>query len=86
MAKFSVYPACGQFLEFRAIILDSYGVPGVYPEVNCSDLTQCYVEKCNGGSSTAGDIECDGMTIPYDLNFTVIIQAILQDGTIDESL
>ena len=55
------------------MIVNSSGVPGAYREVNCSDLKTCYIEKCNGGQSTIGDPECDGTTIPYDLNFTVII-------------
>ena len=87
LARFTVEPSCGQELEFRAVVLDEFGTPGPFREVDCSDLVTCYVEKCNGGSSTAGDSECEGWDgLPYDVHFTVIIQAVLQDGTVDETI
>lgn len=86
LARFTVVPACGFNLQFRTIVLDQYGQPGKYREVQCDDLKTCYVEKCNGGMYTAGDMECDGNTVPYDMFFTVIIQAYLPDGTINESI
>ena len=54
-------------------MLDVNGTPGNFREVNCDDLSKCYVEKCNGASSTIGDADCN--SLPYNMYFTVIIQA-----------
>lgn len=82
MAKYTVGPMCGYDLKFAAIIKDKDGVVGNYAEVQCDDLTTCYISKCNG--SMIGDTECNA--IPYDMYFTVIIQAYLDDGTYDEAI
>ena len=81
---YTLAPACGMDINFRTIILDADGIPGEFRAVNCDDNRTCYVEKCNGGASTIGDDDCDNL--PYDMNFTVIVQAYLEDGTIDESI
>lgn len=81
---YTLAPACGMNLNFRTIVMDVNGTPGNYRAVNCNDIRNCYIEKCNGGPSTIGDPDCD--SIPYDMYFTVIVQAYLDDGTINESI
>ena len=85
MAKFSLDPTCGLAMNFRVIVLNPSNQPVSPREVDCSDLTTCYVEKCNGGPSTSNDGDCIGL--PFNIYYKVIIQAYLSDGiTINEAI
>jgi len=52
-------------LSFNVVILDINGTPGDYREIRCDSLQTCYVEKCNNGPSTSGDLDCSNL--PFDM-------------------
>lgn len=78
IAKFGLDPTCGLSMNFRVIVQDVNNNVVNPREVDCSDLTTCYVEKCNNGPSTVGDGDC--LNLPFNIYYTVTIQAYLSDN------
>lgn len=77
-------------MKFQPIIKDVNGTPGFYRAVDCSDMVNCVVQKCNNDPRFADDAQCQ--SAPFNMYFSVVIQAYLETpqggfvGIIDESI